>query len=175
MTFWDRVVRVFRSRYVLSLEERLRGANDFVQSVRGEYEERIEKLEEEKSRLLDRVLLLTTGAPLVIPDNFTQPEPASSKNTDEINPSPKSFSELLAEAESLSFQKDLEQNGIPEEIVENAELTNALRAADEVTGEQQAVARKQFIAAFDSAKQVYLEQIHPVLTSVEQKESGKAN
>jgi hypothetical protein len=177
MNWWNRIVRVFRSRYVLALEERIIVLQENERWLKDGYEEKITSIESEKSKLLDRILLLTTGAPLDIPAKspFDQPEPVATKNTDEPIGQTKTLAELLADAEAASFKQDLEDNGVPEEIVENANLTNALIDADEADGRRQAAARKNFKQAFDSARDVYLHQINPTLTSEEQKESGKAN
>ena len=177
MTLWDRIVRVFRSRYVLSLEEALKVQNQMLITAIDRCDQKLAIVEAEKSKLLDRILLLTTGAPLEITQNanFVQPEPVPSKNTDEPIGQTKTLAELLADAEAASFKQDLEDNGVPEEIVENANLTNALIDADEADGRRQAAARKNFKQAFDSARDIYLHQINPTLTPEEQKESGKAN
>lgn len=138
MSFWDRLVHTFRSRYILSLEARI------IELQQDLSEERADN-----HRLLDRIIFITTGAPL---DPY-KPAPGEVEATPEATRAaldaktkgggePFSFSgtmqELMANAEAETMERALRERGFEDEIVEGAEIRNAMNNAKEEEQQREA-------------------------------------
>lgn len=128
-----------------------------------------ERLRKENVLLLDRVLLLSTGAPLEIPKQDkeiqeTRLETAKKiqQHFDEIIEEP-TFQELLARAEAKSFLEDA--NLEPE-----AEAAS-INSSDQIESEEQLKAyesrKREFMTRFNAAREEYLQHTQPVYNDTE--------
>jgi hypothetical protein len=137
-------------------------------------EERIEKAEGEKSKLLDRILHLTTGAPLelpkdavVAPENPSIVKDAMSKAAEhelEFGGYP-TFGQLLQAKESESFREDA---GLEPET----QLAAIQRSDEELSEEQEKAVnslKQQFKDNFLRAKEEYLRGAQPIYTAEEKR------
>lgn len=143
-------------------------------------EERVEKNEFEKSKLLDRILHLTTGAPLEIPKTDEKQDVAPSKPirgalaeaaaaSEELNSLP-TYDQLLRNMESESFREDA---GLEPET----QIAAIARSEEEMSEEQKKgvdVLKKQFKENFLRAREEYLKGAQVVYTESE-KRAAKAN
>ena len=139
----------------------------------------IEDLKREKSALFDRVLLLTTGAPLEIPKpDLAETSPQRSdklsaltaKVEDELNHAFPTFAQLLQTKEAESFREDA---GIEPETSPANYYRSQTELDEERTTAQESL-KKNFKKAFDRASEEYLQGASPVLTPAEQR-SAKSN
>jgi hypothetical protein len=140
-------------------------------------EERIEKAEGEKSKLLDRILHLTTGAPLELPkdtpviaENPSVVQQAVAKAAEkelEFGGFP-TFAQMLADKEAQSFREDAR-------LEPETQLAAIQRSDEELTEEQQKsveALKKQFRDNFLRAREEYLRGSQPVYTAAERREQG---
>jgi hypothetical protein len=140
-------------------------------------EERVEKNEMEKSKLLDRILHLTTGAPLELPkdaavvaENPSLVKEAMAKAAEkelEFGGFP-TFAQLLASKESESFREDA---GLEPET----QLAAIARSEEELTEEEQKGVeslKQQFKNNFLRAREEYLKPREPVRTAQEKRDSA---
>lgn len=138
--------------------------------------EELAELKEDERKLLDRVLILTTGAPLVIPPAAPDPEAdtSDSKKGSGSSPStstsasvPPPFSTtrplqaLYDEMEADSFQADALAQGYTDEVVEGASTINAHEADTEEEARRKKGARRNLEVLVAKAKSEYERRMPP--------------
>lgn len=129
----------------------------------------VESLESERSQLLDRVLLLTTGQPLAYKPVEETPLTSEQKKAvrdkideiSDVNNYP-TMAELLADAEAHSFHVDAEDLTGREEIVEGADVINSHRESAEEEHRAVLARRKKMQHAVVAAVTEYKENTKPV-------------
>ena len=143
----------------------------------GFLEKEIERLRAREDRLLDRILHLTTGAPLELPkdtpvvaENPSLSKEALTKAAEkelEIGGFP-TFAQLLAEKESESFREDA---GLEPET-----QIAAIQRSDEALTEEQEKSvnalKQQFKNNFLRAREEYLKGAQPVYTAQEKRDAA---
>jgi hypothetical protein len=137
-------------------------------------EERVEKNEMEKSKLLDRILHLTTGAPLELPKDTPVVAENPSVVKDAITKAAEkeiefggypTFAQLLAAKESESFREDA---GLEPET----QMAAIQRSEEELTEEEQKGVeslKQQFKNNFLRARDEYLKATPPTYTAAEKR------